>query len=95
MEYKLDSFILSKHFYKSFFDSCVYKKSIFAIVYILVLLYLDDILIALTDKIEISKLKVALCKEFEMRNLREAKKILSMELTKDCSRGIIHITQVE
>lgn len=79
---RFDSFILSKGFSKSPYDSYVYRKSVSNNVFILVLLYIDDILIASTNKLEIEKLKIAFNRKFEMKNLGVAKKILGMELTR-------------
>ena len=40
-------------------------------------------LIAAINKIHVQKLKAQLEKEFDMKDLREAKKILSMKITRD------------
>lgn len=80
---RFDTFILSQGFVKGTFYSCVYRKNISNNIYILVLLYVDDILIASIDSLEIRKLKVALSKEFEMKDLGKARKILGMELLRD------------
>ena len=44
------------------------------------LLYVDDILIAAKSKVEIGKLKLQLNEEFEMKDLREIRKILGMKI---------------
>jgi hypothetical protein len=51
--------------------------------YIYLLLYVDDMLIALKSQVEIDKLKAQLSKEFEMKDLVEAKKILGMDINRD------------
>lgn len=61
--------------------------------FILVLLYVDDVLIASSDKQEIKKLKSALSRRFEMKNLEETKKILDMELLRDRSRNTLLVSQ--
>ena len=48
-------------------------------------LYVDDILIAAKNKTHVQKLKAQLKKEFDMKDLGEAKKILSMKITRDRS----------
>jgi len=53
------------------------------------LLYVDDMLIASRDKFSIRKLKTQLSNEFEMKELGAAKKILGMEICKDCQAGKI------
>ena len=45
------------------------------------LLYVDDMLIAARSMKEINKLKTLLRKEFDMKDLGEARKILGMEIT--------------
>ena len=47
------------------------------------LLYVDDMLIVAKSMIEVNKLKILLRKEFDMKNLGAAKKILGMEIRKD------------
>jgi len=67
------------------YDSCVYFKKNDDLTY--VLLYMDDMLIAVKNKTHIQKLKAQLKKKFDMKNLREAKKILGMEITRDRGSG--------
>ncbi|GJX38401.1 retrovirus-related pol polyprotein from transposon TNT 1-94 [Tanacetum coccineum] len=50
--------------------------------YIYLFLYVDDMLIACKSKAEIGSTKDLLKKEFDMKELREAKKILGMEISK-------------
>jgi hypothetical protein len=71
--------MLSHGFKWSDYESCVYLKIVSGSA-IYLLLYIDDMLIATKDKSEIAKLKVQLSKEFEMKDLDAAKKILGMEM---------------
>ena len=48
--------------------------------YIYLLLYVDDMLIASKSRSMIDRLKKQLSSEFEMKDLDEAKKVLSMKL---------------
>ena len=57
------------------------------------LLYVDDILIAAKDKSEIVKLKAQLSKEFEMKDLGAAKKILGVEIIRDRKSGMLYLSQ--
>jgi len=68
---------------RSLYDPCIYFHKLLSGEYIYLLLYVDDILIASTNKSSIDKLKVWLSSEFEMKDLREAKKILGMEIERD------------
>ena len=49
--------------------------------YIYLILYVDDMLIAYRSQTKIEKLKSQLNREFEMKDLGEAKKILGMEIS--------------
>ena len=55
--------------------------------YIYLLLYVNDILIASKNRSSIDKLKVQLSSEFEMKNLRETRRILSMKIERDGVKG--------
>ena len=44
-------------------------------------------------KVEIDRLKLQLNREFEMKCLGEAKKILGMKIAKDIVKGIVHLIQ--
>jgi len=57
------------------------------------LLYVDDVLIAARNKTRVQKLKAQLKKEFKMKDLREAKKILSMTITRDRGSGRLWLFQ--
>ncbi|GJT23053.1 retrovirus-related pol polyprotein from transposon TNT 1-94 [Tanacetum coccineum] len=61
--------------------------------YIYLLLYVDDMLIACKSKSEIGSTKSLLKKEFNMKELGEAKKILDMEIVRDWSRKILWVSQ--
>nr|GEV37974.1 hypothetical protein [Tanacetum cinerariifolium] len=61
--------------------------------YIYILLYINDMLIACKIKAEIGSTKSLLKKEFDMKELGEAKKILGMEIVRDRSRKILRVSQ--
>ena len=65
------------------YDSCVYFKQNDGPTYFL--LYVDDMLIVARNKTCVQKLKAWLKKEFDMKDMREVKKILGMEITRDRS----------
>ncbi|KAK2447548.1 secreted RxLR effector protein [Trifolium repens] len=90
---RFDDFLLKTGFVRSNYDSCVYmmKKDEKVILYLL--LYVDDILIASSDKHEIQQLKVKLNGEFEMKDLGNAKKILGMDIVRDRSKGVLFLSQ--
>ncbi|GJW81958.1 retrotransposon protein, putative, ty1-copia subclass [Tanacetum coccineum] len=90
---RFDEYMLSNGFKRSRYDSCVYYKSYAPGEYIYLLLYVDDMLIACKSKAEIGSAKSLLKKEFDMKELGEAKKILGMEIVRDRSRKILRVSQ--
>ncbi|GJV25727.1 retrotransposon protein, putative, ty1-copia subclass [Tanacetum coccineum] len=90
---RFDEYMLSNGFKRSSYDSCVYYRSYAPGEYIYLLLYVDDMLIACKSKAEIGSTKSLLKKEFDMKELGEAKKILGMEIVRDRSRKILKVSQ--
>ena len=54
---------------------------------------MDDILIAARNKTHVQKLKTQLKKNFDMKDLGEANKILGMEITRDRGSGRLWLSQ--
>ena len=71
--------MIAGRFSRSEMDHCCYLKK-FNASYIILLLYVDDMLIAGPNMKEILKLKESLAKEFAMKDLVVAKKILGMRI---------------
>jgi hypothetical protein len=61
----------------------VYVRSLDDGSFIFLLLYVDDMLITTKSIVEVNKLKVLLSREFDMKDLGTAKKILGMEICRD------------
>jgi len=62
---KFDSFMVSQNFIRSEYDHSVYFKS-FNGIFIILVLYVDDMLIASKSMEEINRLKAQLSRMFEM-----------------------------
>ncbi|GJZ65614.1 retrovirus-related pol polyprotein from transposon TNT 1-94 [Tanacetum coccineum] len=62
---------------------CAYFKRFGNDDFIILLLYVDDMLVADPNKDRINKLKAQLAREFEMKDLRPANKILGMQIHRD------------
>ena len=60
--------------------------------YIILLLYVDDMLIVGSSTKEINNLKKQLSKQFAIKDLRAAKKILGMRITRDKANGILKLS---
>ena len=57
------------------------------------LLYVDDILIVSNNKDETHKVKAYLKKEFEMKDLGGAKRILGIEIKRDRDKKLLFLSQ--
>ena len=68
-------------------DPCVYFCKLPSGEYIYLLLYINDMLIASKNRLLIDKIKVQLSVEFEMKDLRETRRILSMKIERDGVKG--------
>lgn len=90
---RFDKFMKGQKYTRSKYDHCVYLCRLQDGSYIYLLLYVDDMLIASKSQVEIDRLKAQLSKEFEMKDLGEAKKILGMEINRDRERGKLWLTQ--
>ena len=64
-------------------DYCVYFKQFPGEKFIILLLYVDDMLIVGQDRAQIGKLKEELVESFDMKDLSPAKQILGMKITHD------------
>uniref|UniRef100_A0A2N9IUP8 CCHC-type domain-containing protein n=1 Tax=Fagus sylvatica TaxID=28930 RepID=A0A2N9IUP8_FAGSY len=80
---RFDSYMIQIGYTRCEYDCCVYVRILEDGSYIFLLLYVDDMLIAAKSMCEVNRLKSLLHKEFEMKDLGAAKKILGMEIYRD------------
>nr|GEU36236.1 hypothetical protein [Tanacetum cinerariifolium] len=80
---RFDVYMISNGFSRSNYDSCIYFKEFAPGMYIYLLLYVDDMLIACKSKYEIEYTKGLMRKEFDMKELGLTRKILGMEIVRD------------
>ena len=83
--------MIKHNFNKCSYDSCVYFKRNKNGSFIYLLLYVVDMLVVLKDKDEIKRLKAQLNKEFEMKDLGVANKILGMQISRDRKAGKLYL----
>ncbi|RVW24170.1 Retrovirus-related Pol polyprotein from transposon TNT 1-94 [Vitis vinifera] len=91
---KFDNFMHRIGFKRCEADHCCYFKS-FDNSYIILLLYVDDMLIAGSDIEKINNLKKQLSKQFAMKDLGAAKQILGMRIIRDKVNGTLKLSQSE
>ncbi|KAD7117790.1 hypothetical protein E3N88_05058 [Mikania micrantha] len=89
---KFDNFMGRNGFKRCEMDHCCYIKK-FSKSYIILLLYVDDMLIAGSDMKEINKLKKQMSEKFEMKDLGAAKQILGMSIFRNSKDGSLTLSQ--
>ncbi|GJT96310.1 retrovirus-related pol polyprotein from transposon TNT 1-94 [Tanacetum coccineum] len=80
---RFDSFITGLRYNRLHADPCAYFKRFENNDFIILLLYIDDMLVAGPNKDRINKLKAQLVREFEMKDLGPVNKILGMQIHRD------------
>ncbi|XP_020266481.1 uncharacterized protein LOC109841966 [Asparagus officinalis] len=80
---KFDSFMLSHGYQMIVTDSCVYFRRILDSSFIILLLYVDDMLIVGQNSQIISGLRKELFKSFDVKDLGSAQRILGMDIARD------------
>ena len=90
---KFDSFMVSHGYKKTSSDHCVFIKRYSDDDFIILLLYVDDILVIGHNMSKIDKLKEELSKSFAMKDLGSAKKILVMKISRDRKNNLLWLSQ--
>jgi hypothetical protein len=88
----LRTFLESQGFTQSKADECLFIKQD-ADGLLIVVIYVDDIIIASNNKIAKTKLKEELCKRFKMKDLGELEWFLGLRITRDRQRKTITLDQ--
>ena len=90
---KFDSFMVSHEYKRTDADHCAYFRKFTDGNFIILLLYVDDMLIAGNDSKLIGKLKERLFKSFDMKDLGPAKQMLGMRITRDRKEKKLWLSQ--
>ena len=80
---KFDSFMVGHGYTRTNADHCVYVRKFPNGKFVILLLYVDDMLIVRQDAGVIGNLKKDLCKSFDMKDLSLARQILGMQILRD------------
>ncbi|KAE8688623.1 hypothetical protein F3Y22_tig00110962pilonHSYRG00058 [Hibiscus syriacus] len=90
---RFDSFIMCLGYNRLNAYPCAYFKRSGDNDFVILLLYVDDMLVAGPNKDHIEELKAQLAREFEMKDLGSANKILWMQIHRDRSNRKIWLSQ--
>ncbi|KAG9450355.1 hypothetical protein H6P81_010320 [Aristolochia fimbriata] len=90
---KFDRFMLDIGFARSNADHCVYLQRFNDGDYIILTLYVDDMLVAGTNMKKIDDLKKKLANQFSMKDLGEAKQLLGIQITRDKKKKKLWLSQ--
>jgi hypothetical protein len=89
---KFDEVIKKFGFIKNQVDNCVYIK-IKGSMFIILVLYVDDILLASSDKNLLHETKGFLSSNFDMKDLGDASYVLGIEIHRDRTKGVLDLSQ--
>ena len=89
---KFDTFMRSQEFKRSQEDYCLYTKKLSDGSQIILILYVDDMLIAGKSKLEIANLKQILSSQFAMKDLGEANHFLGMHIKRKRKKSILELS---
>jgi hypothetical protein len=92
---KFDRFMIEQGYSRCHYDHCVYFIRIENGSYIILLLYVDDMLVAESNMKDINMLKKKLSNSFAMKDLGASKKILGMRITRDRKNRKLTLSQGE
>ena len=85
---KFDDTVLSYGFVEMTVDRCIYMKVVGS-KFIILVFYVDDILLAASDRGLLHDVKNYLSSNFEMKDMSEASYVIGIEIFRDRSQGIL------
>ncbi|MCO5577784.1 hypothetical protein L7F22_031617 [Adiantum nelumboides] len=88
-----DKYMQSQGYERSQEDHCLYTQKLSDGSLIILILYVDDMLIAGKSKDEIANLKTSLSTQFAMKDLGDANQFLGMRIKRDRQCGILELSQ--
>ena len=91
---RFDEFMKTLGYSRSVHDPCVYMKKVSNATfgYIILVLYVDDMLILAKERSDIEKCKKQLNSAFKMKDLGTAKRILGMDIHRDLKTSNLWLT---
>ena len=89
---KFNDTILSYGFVEMTVDRCIYMKVVGS-KFIILVLYVDDILLTASDRGLLHDVKNYLSSNFEIKDMGEASYVIGIEIFRDRSQGILGLSQ--
>ncbi|MCO5553786.1 hypothetical protein L7F22_027501 [Adiantum nelumboides] len=90
---KFDKYMQSQGYERNQEDHCLYTKKLSEGSLIILIVYVDDMLIAGKSKDEIANLKKSLSTQFAMKDVDDANHFLGMRIKRDRQCGILELSQ--
>ena len=90
---KFESFMFDNGYHKTQADHCVFVKKFEGGYFLILLLYMDDMLIVERDHMKIRVLKKALSRSFSMKVMGPAKQFLGMHIVRDRTKKLLWLSQ--
>ena len=91
--HKFHQFMFSQGYKSSETDHCLYTSQAKDHSLVILILYVDDMLLASRQMAEISALKSKMAKVFDMKDMGEASHILGMHIERDRSKKVVYLSQ--
>ena len=85
--------MMSQNYIRSEYDHFFYFKKLSNDIFIILVLYVDDMLLASKSITEINRLKAQMARTFDMKDLGAARQILGMDIFRDRSNGKLWLSQ--
>jgi hypothetical protein len=90
---KFDSFMVIQNYTRSEYDHCVYFKKLNNGIFIILVLYFDDMLLERKIITKINRLKAHMARTFDMKYLGSTRNIFIMEIFRDMKNGKLWLSQ--
>ena len=85
--------MIDNGYHKTQADQCVFVKNFDGGDFLILLLYVDDMLIVRREHVKIRVLKKALSKSFSMKDMGPAKQILGIHIVRDITKTLLWLSQ--
>jgi ATP-binding cassette subfamily B (MDR/TAP) protein 1 len=85
--------MMSQSYIRSEYDQCVYYKKLNNGIFIILVLYVDDMILASKNITKINRVKAEMARMYDMKDLGATKKILGMEIFRDRRNGKLWLSQ--